>query len=526
MSKKLERVSLAMIFLMALGFRLAGLRWGLPYPYGHDGFFIISHAVEFFNGDFNPHWFIYPSFHMYFLFFIYWGIYGIGHLTGHFGAVHQFSALLNTDPSVFIITGRVVAAVFGSASVILCYLLAKKLFGRGVAFLTLMLVILPMEVLNSHYTTSDIPMTFWFLLTFIFCAGIMEKPDLKYYILAGLFTGIAGGTKYPGLGGVLPIITAHLMRLFAQEKKKKWRSLLFSEEHYKLITALGITGLAFFISTPYVFLDYKHSIPNIVGELNIRYTNTFDIYQRQNGNEMLIYIKEGFLNFGYLFVGLGLLGLVLRIKKFAKKEELLLLSWIIPFTIIIHMSALKPPRYFLTLSPFLLIFVANAITKLKERFEEKFSWGRYASIFIALLIPIQPLYHSIKNDIILIRPDTREEAHDWIIKNIPEGSLLAKELLWTPFLPKGRYEIVYDGWSLGDREISWYKEQKVEYFLVSEYMKNLMSHPDRPAPGHRRFYQGLEKEAEIIYTVSRKDKGLFMDFHNPTVFIYKLKYRS
>lgn len=520
MSKRLEQLSLAVIFLTALGFRLAGVGWGLPYPYGHDGFFIVSHAVKFFDGNFNPGWFIYPSFHMYLLFFVYAIIYGIGHLTGHFSSLHHFRSLLDADPSIFIITGRVTAAIFGAGSVILCYVLAKRLFGRRAASLTLLFAVLPMEVLNSHYVTSDIPMVFWLLFVFICCSKIMEKSDLRYYVLAGIFTGVAGGTKYPGLGGILPLITAHLIRLYSNEKKQ-----LVSKEHYKLIMGLGAAGLVFFISTPYVFLDYKHSIPNIVGEFNIRYTSTFDIYQRQNERETFIYIKEAVLNFGFLFSLLGLVGLGLRLRKIAR-GALLLLSWIMPFAIIIHISALKPPRYFLALSPFLFIFFAHAITGLKERIEGKFAWGKILALSMAILMPLQPFYYSVKNGLILIRPDTRENAYEWILKNIPEGAVIAKELLWTPFLPRGRYKIVYDGWSLGDHEIGWYIGQGAEYFLVSENMKNLMSHPDRPTASHRKFYQDLERDADIIYTLRTKDKGLFMDFHNPAVLIYRLRDRS
>lgn len=520
MTKRLESGFLIIIFLVSLIFRLVGIRWGLPYPYDHDGFFIVSHAVKFFEGNFNPGWFIYPSFHMYFLFLIYGILFRIGHFTGYFGSVQEFRVLLDINPSIFIVTARAVAAIFSSCSVILSYILARKLFNRKAAFLTLLFAILPMEILNAHYCTSDVPLVFWFLISFIFCAEILKKPDIKNYIFAGIFAGIAGGAKYPGLGAVLPITIAHLIRLGGEEKK--WRAVISPRRHHKLLISLIITGIVFFALTPFVFLDYKHSLPNIIGEFKIRYTELFDIYQRLNESRLSVYLKAAFLNFGVIFTSLGLIGFFMRLKR-VSRQEVLLLSWIIPFAFIIHTSKLKPLRYFLTLSPFLVILFSNAIIDLVERVKKKTSFIRQLSIVIAFFIFLQPLYFSIKNDIILIKLDTREKAYEWIMENIPEGTVIANELLWTPFLPKGRYNIIYGGWSLGDREMEWYKERKAQYFLVSQNMKDLMSHPDRPSPLHRKFYKDLEGEADLIHEAVPKDKGLFMEFHNPAVLIYKTK---
>ena len=301
---------------------------------------------------------------------------------------------------------------------------------------------------------------------------------------------------------------------------------MFSRQHYKLIIAAVVVGLTFFISTPYMFLDYQHSVPNLIGAFNIRYTSLSCIYSQPNESQMFFYARQAFYNFGAIFTILGLAGIGMKINPIATRKiakgDLLLLSWIVPFAVIFNISKLKLIHYFLIISPFLMIFFANAICEFEKRFNEKFAWGKYAALSIALLIPLQPLYYSVKNNIILTRQDTRELAHDWIIKNIPKESIIAKELLWTPFLPKDRYKIVYNGWSLGDNEMDWYKKRNVEYFLVSQDMKDLMSHPDRPSSLHRQFYKDLEKEASIIHIVEGNLRGPFMDFHNPTVLVYSL----
>src|SRR5215207_3217650 len=64
----LFRLGLWLIFAVALGLRLYGLRYGLPAVYNPDEVAIMSRALAFGKWDFNPHNFLYPSFYFYALF--------------------------------------------------------------------------------------------------------------------------------------------------------------------------------------------------------------------------------------------------------------------------------------------------------------------------------------------------------------------------------------------------------------------------------------------------------------------------
>ena len=62
MSRYLERILLVLILLLALFLRLYGLGFSLPYTIHPDEPNVVDHAVATIKtGDWNPHWFIYPS---------------------------------------------------------------------------------------------------------------------------------------------------------------------------------------------------------------------------------------------------------------------------------------------------------------------------------------------------------------------------------------------------------------------------------------------------------------------------------
>ena len=62
------RIGLFGVLAVALGLRLIGLRYGLPYVYNPDEVSIMSRALAFAKGDLNPHNFLYPSLYFYVLF--------------------------------------------------------------------------------------------------------------------------------------------------------------------------------------------------------------------------------------------------------------------------------------------------------------------------------------------------------------------------------------------------------------------------------------------------------------------------
>ena len=64
-------VGIALIGLLALALRVYALDFGLPSWLHPDEFSFVFIPLNFFSGDFNPHFFTYPTFHYYALGLVY-----------------------------------------------------------------------------------------------------------------------------------------------------------------------------------------------------------------------------------------------------------------------------------------------------------------------------------------------------------------------------------------------------------------------------------------------------------------------
>jgi len=93
-------------------------------------------------------------------------------------------------------------------------------------------------------------MVFYILISFVFIWFIYTKGDTKFYILAGLFAGIATATKFGGQLLFLPLFLAHIFS--GLEKKQAVKNILFS---HKLILSVVFFFGAFLAGCPYAVLD-------------------------------------------------------------------------------------------------------------------------------------------------------------------------------------------------------------------------------------------------------------------------------
>ena len=99
-----------------------------------------------------------------------------------------------------LVTGRVVSVLYGVATVLVVFFLARRLFPDrpAVAYLTAWILALGgLHVTQSHFFLADIPSLFWTLLGLYLLARDMESPSRfpHYLHLAALSLGVASGIK-------------------------------------------------------------------------------------------------------------------------------------------------------------------------------------------------------------------------------------------------------------------------------------------------------------------------------------------
>ncbi|NOY59069.1 MAG: phospholipid carrier-dependent glycosyltransferase [Calditrichaeota bacterium] len=190
-------ISAAAIIIFSMVLRIIGIKFGLPMAYNNDEPVLVLATQQFFSGDFNPHNFLYPSFLMY-----------VMHLVER---IYYLFVATPPDLSTLYILSRLTVVLFGGATVWLLIVIGKTLFNKYVGLAAgLILAVAHLHVVNSHFATTDVPLTFFILLTLFFAMKLALDGSLKYYILTAVSFGLTVSIKIPGAVLFVSILIAHL----------------------------------------------------------------------------------------------------------------------------------------------------------------------------------------------------------------------------------------------------------------------------------------------------------------------------
>lgn len=241
-------------FIVLIGFllRISGIFFSYPLIAHPDEPTLVGKALAILKtGDLNPHFFNYPSFVIYLQAFI-------SGILGKF--YHLFLGVMPVDiPKVNLyVAGRAVATIAATCSIILTYLIGKKLITPYAALFAAGLVaVSPLHVNNSYLVTVDIWTAVFTAAVLYFSLKIFEFGKLNDYILSGLFVGLSTGSKYTMVFSFLYVVTAHFFWCLNQDKKFIDKSIIIA----------GVSSaLTFLLTTPYSLLDPRKFISDVLSE--------------------------------------------------------------------------------------------------------------------------------------------------------------------------------------------------------------------------------------------------------------------
>ncbi len=205
---RVSTLGIGSVLLTAAVLRFWGVAQGLPLALGPDEPIIIERAVQMLKtGDYHPHFFGYPTFTIYLhlavatLRFI-WGA-----ASGLWGSLAEVSA------ADFYLWSRVVTAALGTATVVLVYQIGMRWGTRHALLAAALLALMPHHVRESHFATTDVPMTFFATLAFLLALEAHERGKLGRFVGAGIAAGLATSSNYHGVVAVLlPLMAAFMTR--------------------------------------------------------------------------------------------------------------------------------------------------------------------------------------------------------------------------------------------------------------------------------------------------------------------------
>ena len=384
------------------------------------------------GGDFNPHYFEYPSLYMYFMLFNYGIYFLIGKLFGIFHTANEFAQLYIKNPTSFHMIGRLWETIFNLGIILTIYSIAKKIFTQRTAWIAIFfLAILPSAVNTGHVTKGDMSVIFLGILFWWMTYKIYETGESKYYYFAGALLGLAFSTKYyiAMIGITLPV--AHFLR-------RPIKSI------QPLILAFILIPLFFAIGTPYCFTqEFIIAFKEIFLGFNTQaadYWGTF--HHRPFPIRLLLALKKISMmaedQAGHFIggTGLGILGIVGLIWMVLQKNSLrwFFIAPAIAFWIVVAAYFSPTAGYVAPLFPFLILTAAYLIDSMIDLF---FTKKKYL-ISIPILIFTLFAFISAADETLVISyrytlKDTRTSAKEWIEKNIPFGTKILMDMI--PYSP-------------------------------------------------------------------------------------------
>lgn len=383
----------------------------------------------------------------------------------------------------FYIAGRAVTVLYGAGIILLAYLLLAKFTSRKWQSLAgaLLLLFTPLMLLNSLYMYVDIPGLFWIMACLYATVLFMERFSFRRVFLAGIFAGLACGTKITFLVSFfIPFLGMFLLR---QDLRKIIRGICL---------AFGGFFIAFFVTNPYFLLTFPAPLIELGQHTERVFSGAF-------------YMKSLFYGLGiplFLFCLTGIINASILMKKqntYQRKATVLFMSWVLFFFLFISLFSKNFARYILPAVPPLVILGSIGWFGLYERLRPGYKKFLSAGfIFIA----VWTFVYGMSYKMFFLRENIRTEAGVWIKENIPAGSSIGvTEVPWQFQMPPFdyyRYDVVVTGYDFDRAE-----ETKPDYFILSSYQASIPPYPLKLQQERSTFWEefrnsGLYKEKKVF----------------------------
>ena len=457
LSEKNARAVVPIILTLVLGLglflRLWGIGWSLPdqrHPlatYHPDERINLSAAqnVDLAHLNFDTRFYNYGAFYFYLV--------SLSHTVGHaYGWIPKapppsdiplLEAMRQAQPELagLFLAGRIVTALMGTATILVLYLLGKRLFNRETGLLAALLyAVAPLAALHSHYLSVDVPVTLFVTLALWQSSRILDvgekmkqgnsvsaEPNLwREVLLCGIWVGLSAATKYSAVLVVIAPAVAILLRKMKIGKQAPDSHTSILSVVQGLLTLAGVALLVFLVACPGIWLNWHAFWEGEYPGSGVRY----ELFEHSRSGHGLLFVNTGL---GWIYhltvtapysLGLPLLLLSLcgaGLALFRRTSgDWILLSFVALTFFLTGFSAVRFARYLIPLFPALCLLAARVslepfCTKILRRAFPII--GAFATIYTTIYA-----FSLVKS---LTLPDPRDIAADYLEIHAPKGSTVA-----------------------------------------------------------------------------------------------------
>ena len=366
--------------------------------------------------------------------------------------------------------GRALTALFDVGTVLLTFLLGRRLYGVTVGLLAAALLALTvLHVQLAHFFTSDPYLTFFVVAALgalVAAHGAADARRRLWLLMAAALVGLAVGSKFTAVLLLLPLLWA----IWAVGQSRRWWA--------EALVALAVAALVFALTNPFALLDNTCPAPaeavrfgplflpegvarncylQNVTEQNAMARGAADLgFTRQyEGTLPYLYFIEmqvrwgmgpllgvvAFAGLGWALWGAGRRAILQnrslsraegapRLRRLGDNPVIIVLLWVVPYFLITGSFAVKYMRYMQPIVPLLVIFGAALLVALARRLAAR---QRAAAVAPALVLAFTALY-AVAFAGIYNQEHPWNTASRWVYANVPPRTTLLSEQ-WDDYLP-------------------------------------------------------------------------------------------
>lgn len=353
---------------------------------------------------------------------------------------------------VIILALRYVAVLSSAMTVVFTFWLARRYFGRTVAWISsVLLMILPFTFNFWSVTIKPDTLQMLTVVGCLFaCCEFINTQQKKYLIAASVCAGLSFSTKYAG-AFLVPIICLLSVVSFENDRMSiSWRLFSFpklgSSIRFVLVTLLVFVA-TFIVTSPSLFVDWqfidgitaqaKYTSVGYIFQTNNDHTEWFEILSSPSllglpGSILVVFALMSFLVNGWRTRG----------REFFSYNGLLWIWVLFYFLFAFFRVNIREDRYMLIIMPFIFILLASFITEIASYFRRKFSRNviYYLMVGFFVLVGGMEIWGGLTRQVDLIETRLIMENNDpaiqvglWLEENyLPSTRILYDRYSYIP----------------------------------------------------------------------------------------------